>query len=318
MYLLFTYAEAFRYVWDMMNFGKQKTGNDKGVQFCQDMCNDFEWDTCSTCDSVINDFSPETLCVLMDEFYMDYDNGRNEPQQWSDYRVNTRQLHKPLDRIRYQYTTEDMHQYMWSKHEITFKHGEFILPVSNVEAMLCYKWAEYAVCILVNMEHYRVPNRFQEEVLFELVYYKSCLSEQVLNRPIQDFDAYTDIYGQVEARAKSCGFVIPDHKELHDWPRIKSLSRFEKDVRLAIQSLCKQIRLMGLDIVIPFYVATPICGNAPASKVLLNAKFNTKRDDWPKDPFHNEIVKYLPGRNGFKSNPMRCLFSLSEQDNGTK
>ena len=116
MFIAFNYGDAFRYVWNCINFF-QTNGVDKGVQGCPAI--EFEFDSCDTCDEAEDTFSPETLAVLVEEFIMEHDNSRVNPQQWKMFRAfNT--LHKTVDRVRYNYTNEDVHQYVWSKKWIGF------------------------------------------------------------------------------------------------------------------------------------------------------------------------------------------------------
>lgn len=200
---------------------------------------------------------------------------------------------------------------------MTFDDACFITPIINIEAVLCYKWSALAIGIITRMENENASLEVKQNILFQLIYYKACVTHQVLYKPVQDHDTYGTIYNKVMEMGIYENYFIPDFDGLHDWPRKKRLDSYESDVRLAIIALCKLLAYFGLELVIPFSIITPRVGKVnkcEPSRFIFNAKFCSKWTDWPRDKFYNEITPYLPGGNGFISTPIRGLFSKSEDE----
>ena len=197
--------------------------------------------------------SPYTLATIVEEYYIEE---RLVPQKWGNYRV-FECIHKCMSVCERSSRKNSFHNWLWEKHSVTFDDACFIVPIINIEAVLCYKWAALAIGIITKMQTDAIPIIREHNVIFQLLYYKACLTHQILYKPVQDHDVYSSIYNKIMELGIKEEYYIPDFEQLHDWPRKKHLDKYEKDVRLAIISLCKMLAHFGLELVVPFSIATP-------------------------------------------------------------
>ena len=200
---------------------------------------------------------------------------------------------------RYKFSLEvGPHDDLWAEHGRRFQYGNFVIPCCNVEALLTTKWAEYSICLLDEMRKSFFSRPSYQRKLFSLIYYKICITKQIMDIPIEDHKEYEYYYKFLKKLAVKNDFSTPEFLRLHDKPRMFPLDKYDYRVRGIVKNIIKMGMKLGLKINLPFKSKTYII--YPGQKCDIFMSLKTCPDDWPDDDFHKEITKYLPGQIPFK------------------
>ena len=108
-----------------------------------------------------------------------------------------------------------IHDTIWAMNSEQFTHGYYIAPVQNVCAMFTRIWSEISLGLLSDFKTTVYDIKSYQELVFMLVYYKACISYQVVNKTVSDYKEYKHIYDDMVRYAKIDKFHYPknDNKE---------------------------------------------------------------------------------------------------------
>ena len=187
-----------------------------------------------------------------------------------------------------------------------FSHGYYIAPVQNVCAMFTRMWSEISLGLISDFKTSVYDIKSYQELVFTLVYYKACISYQVVHNTVTDYKEYKPIYDDMVRYAKIDKFYYPKFISLHDRTAVKLLSRSEKQIRTLTVQLAKYITTFGIPIIIPFQMEI-YWGLISDAYQVRAFNYSMSKEIWPEDRFHAEILKYTPGSNVFKMLPIDSI-----------
>ena len=200
------------------------------------------------------------------------------------------------------HTDIGIHDDVWAEYGERFEYGYFIIPCCNVEAVMTTKWSEWSVALLATMKKKYYAVSSYERVLFQLIYYKICISKQLLSKPIKDHMEYHYYYRSLKLTALKYNFSVPYFRYLHDIDKIAPRDPYELRVRMIIKNMTSMISQLGFTVILPFKQSPRI------TKIGKSLEFHTELDtapvDWPNDDLHKEITRYLPGQESFNYNKL--------------
>ena len=106
-------------------------------------------------------------------------------------------------------------------------------------------WSEISLGLISDFKTNVYDIKSYQKLVFTLVYYKACISYQIVHKTVSDYNEYRFIYDDMVNYAKLDDFYYPKFFELHDRSAIKLLSRSEKQIRTLTVQLAKYISTFG-------------------------------------------------------------------------
>ena len=203
------------------------------------------------------------------------------------------------------HTNIGIHDNIWAEYGERFEYGYFIVPCCNVESVLTTKWSEWSVALLASMKKKYYAVSSYERVLFQLIYYKICISKQLLSKPIKDHMEYQYYFRSLKITALKYQFSVPNFRYLHDVDKITPRDPYELRVRMIIKNMTSMISQLGFTVILPFKQSPRIIKLGETSE--FHTELDTAPVDWPNDELHNEITRYLPGQEPFHFNKLQNL-----------
>ena len=198
-------------------------------------------------------------------------------------------------------TKNTLHAIFWQRNKTIFDHGVYLMSVPNLEAFFTSMWADMTLALLTTLWNKTVPF-YQPKTrriifyraCFTAVYYKLCLSFNLLCHPVRNAKNYEHLHDYMVKQAtkdiRLTNVIWPSLRELHG-PLICPDSMYLAKFRNLNITMSKYLSKMGHQIVVPHgRVTSKSFRKEDSTQFLFTGIPSTK--DLPNNIFYDEICAF--------------------------